>query len=79
LNEEVLQAAVDREIYFLLHPNEEKTIAARTCLRLKEAFDAEIVGNRLADLLSKAANSATPPAGDAAGLPPVTTSETPEH
>ena len=27
LNEEVLQAAIDREIHFLLHPDEEKTIA----------------------------------------------------
>ena len=75
LNEEVLQAAVDREVHFLLHPDEEKTIAARTCQRLKKAFDAEVVGNQLADLLSKAANSAML----SAGLLPVTTSETPEQ
>ena len=75
LNEEVLQAAVDREVHFLLHPDAEKTIAERTCQRLKKAFNAEVVGNQLADLLSKVANSAML----SAGLLPVTTSETPEH
>lgn len=57
LNEQVLQAAVDKEVYFLLHPDEEKTIAARTYQLLKRAFDAEVVGNRLADLLLEAEQS----------------------
>jgi len=51
LNEDVLRAAADREIYFLLHPDEEKTIAARTYHRLREAFDARVVGHHLADIL----------------------------
>lgn len=54
LHEAVLQAAVDREIYFLLHPGEEKKIAARTFRRLKQAFDARVVGRQLADLLIRA-------------------------
>lgn len=53
LKEEVLQAAVDREIHFLRHPREEQMVAARTYQRLKEAFDATVVGNQLADLLLK--------------------------
>jgi hypothetical protein len=54
LNEDVLQAAVDRQVYFLLHPDEEKTIAARTYHKLKKAFDARVVGHQLADLLLRA-------------------------
>ena len=55
LDEAVLQAAVDREVYFLLHPAEESTLAANTLYRLKQAFDASIVGRELARLLSEAA------------------------
>jgi glycosyltransferase involved in cell wall biosynthesis len=55
LNEAILQAAVDREIYFLLHPEEEKTIAASTFRRLKQAFDARVVGRQLSDMLVRAA------------------------
>jgi glycosyltransferase involved in cell wall biosynthesis len=51
LNEAVLQAAVNREVYFLLHPGEEQIIATRTFRRLKQAFDARIVGRQLADML----------------------------
>ena len=54
LNEAVLQAAVDREIYFLLHPDEEKTIAARTFHSLKQAFDAGVVGGQLSHVLLEA-------------------------
>ncbi len=54
LDEAVLQAAVDREVYFLLHPAEEKTLAASTFHRLKQAFDASIVGRELARLLLEA-------------------------
>ena len=54
LDEAVLQAAVDREVYFLLHPAEEKTIAANTFQRLKQAFDASIVGRELARILLEA-------------------------
>ncbi len=55
LNEAILQAAVDREIYFLLHPEEEKTIAASAFRRLKQAFDARVVGRQLSDMLVRAA------------------------
>lgn len=51
LDEAVLRAAVDREVYFLLHPAEEETIAAHTFHRLKQAFDARVVGRKLARLL----------------------------
>ncbi len=54
LKQEVLQSAVDREVHFLLHPVEEKTIAARTYSRMKGTFDAEVVGHHLASLLLKA-------------------------
>lgn len=54
LDEAVLQAAVDREVYFLLHPAEEKTIAASTFDRLRQAFDASVVGRELARLLLEA-------------------------
>ncbi len=53
LREDVLQAAVEREIQFLLHPDEEQRVAARTYQRLKEAFNASLVGNQLAALLDK--------------------------
>jgi glycosyltransferase involved in cell wall biosynthesis len=55
LDEAVLRAAVDREVYFLLHPAEEKTIAAYTFHRLKQAFNAGVVGRKLASLLVEAA------------------------
>jgi glycosyltransferase involved in cell wall biosynthesis len=51
LREDVLQAAVEREIHFLLHSDEEQRVAARTYQRLKEAFDATVVGTQLAALL----------------------------
>ncbi len=51
LDEAILQAAVDKEVYFLLHPAEEQTIAANTFHCLKQAFDAGIVGRELARLL----------------------------
>ena len=51
LHEDVLRAAVDREVYFLLHPDEERNIAAGTNHRLKEAFDARVVGRYLSDIL----------------------------
>lgn len=54
LDEAVLRAAVDREVYFLLHPAEEKTITAHTFQRLKQAFDARVVGRELARLLLEA-------------------------
>ena len=53
LREDVLQAAVEREIHFLLHPNEEQRVAARTYQRLKEAFEATVVGTQLSALLQK--------------------------
>ena len=54
LDEAVLRAAVDREVYFLLLPAEEETIAANTFRRLKQAFDAGVVGRKLARLLLEA-------------------------
>lgn len=59
LQKAVLQTAVDREIYFLLHPDEEKTLAARTFRRLKEAFDARIIGRHLSDLFVRAIEEQT--------------------
>jgi len=53
LKEDVLQAAVEREIHFLLHPDEEQRAAQRTRRALAIAFDASVVGSRLADLLVK--------------------------
>jgi mannosylglucosylglycerate synthase len=57
LDEAVLQAAVDREVYFLLHPAEEETIAALTFQRLQQAFDARVVGRTLSRLLMEARQS----------------------
>jgi glycosyltransferase involved in cell wall biosynthesis len=54
LDEAVLQAAVAREIYFLLHPADEETLAAETRRRLRQAFDAGVVGRELARILSEA-------------------------
>ncbi len=51
LREEVLQAAVEREVHFLLHPEEQRQVEARTYARLKGAFDASVVGNKLDALL----------------------------
>jgi mannosylglucosylglycerate synthase len=53
VQEEVLQAAVDREIHFLLHPEEEQSIAARVYTSLKGAYDARVVGNKLAAILQQ--------------------------
>jgi mannosylglucosylglycerate synthase len=52
LDETILHAAIDKEIYFLLHPEEEKTTARQSCQRLKRVFDSRAVGRKLADLLS---------------------------
>jgi mannosylglucosylglycerate synthase len=52
LQRDVLLAAVDREVHFLLHSEEEKPIAARVYTSLKGAFDATVVGKKLADVLS---------------------------
>jgi mannosylglucosylglycerate synthase len=54
LQRDVLQAAVDREVHFLLHPEEEKPIANRVYTSLKGAYDAWVVGNKLAGFLSRA-------------------------
>ena len=54
LDEAVLQAAVAREVYFLLHPADENTRAANTFHRLKQAFDASRVGRELARILLEA-------------------------
>jgi hypothetical protein len=48
---DVLQKAVHKEVHFLLHPAEEKPIAARVYTSLKGAYDAWVVGNKLAGLL----------------------------
>jgi glycosyltransferase involved in cell wall biosynthesis len=53
LQRNVLLAAVDREVHFLLHPQEEQPIAARVYTSLKDAFDARVVGKKLANVLSK--------------------------
>lgn len=53
LKEDVLQAAVEREIHFLLHPGEEQRAAQGTRRSLAMAFDAPVVGSRLAELLVK--------------------------
>lgn len=50
----VLNAAVDQEIRFLLHPAEERAKAAETRRQLKEIFDAPIVGKHLSELLLSA-------------------------
>jgi hypothetical protein len=42
------------EVHFLLHPEEEQLIAARVYTSLKDAFDARVVGKKLANVLSKA-------------------------
>jgi len=60
LREDVLQAAIEREIYFLLHPDEERRVAARTYQRLKEAFDATVVGTQLAALLQQSFQESFP-------------------
>lgn len=52
LREELLQAAVEKKIYFLLHPDEEQRVAAGTREELKQAFDARVVGHQLANLLT---------------------------
>jgi mannosylglucosylglycerate synthase len=54
LQRDVLLAAVDTEVHFLLHPREEQPIAASVYTSLKSAFDATVVGKKLADVLSKA-------------------------
>ena len=51
LRKDVLQAAVDREVHFLLYPEKEKRIAAQVYTSLKDAYDASVVGNKLADVL----------------------------
>ncbi len=51
LQKDVLQAAVDREVHFLLHPEEERQIAARVYSSLKDGYDASVVGEKLADIL----------------------------
>ena len=51
VQEDVLQAAVEREVHFLLHPEEERLVEARTYANLKKAFDARVVGNKLDALL----------------------------
>lgn len=60
LQEHVLHDAVDREITFLLHPDEELRVAATTRRRLKEAFDAQVVGNHISDLLLQASPETHP-------------------
>jgi mannosylglucosylglycerate synthase len=51
LQRDVLLAAVDREVHFLLYPQAEKAIAARVYTSLKGAFDATVVGKKLVDVL----------------------------
>lgn len=51
LKEDILQAAVEREIHFLLHPDEEQRAAQGTRHNLASAFDASVVGRHLAHLL----------------------------
>jgi len=53
LKEDVLQAAVEREIHYLLHPEEEQRAAQRTRRSLAMAFDASVVGSQLSELLVK--------------------------
>jgi glycosyltransferase involved in cell wall biosynthesis len=52
LDDPVLQAAVEREVHLLTHPDEEKAIAAENSQRLQGAFGSHVVGTRLAHLLS---------------------------
>ena len=52
LQSDVLQAAVAREVHFLLHPDEEKLVAASVYTNLKGAYDAQAVGNILAHALA---------------------------
>lgn len=59
LREDVLQAAVERAIQFLLHPDEEQRVAARAYQKLKQAFDARVVGNQLATLLTSVSSHVT--------------------
>lgn len=54
VQQDVLQAAVDREVHFLLHPQEEQFIAASVYTNLKGAYDAWVVGNTLSNCLLKA-------------------------
>ena len=54
LQNDVLQAAVAQEVQLLLHPQEEKSIAAQVYAYIKAAYDAWVVGNKLAEVLSKA-------------------------
>jgi mannosylglucosylglycerate synthase len=50
----ILNAAVDREIHLLRHPDEELALAAQTRQQLKAAFDASVVGKHISELLLKA-------------------------
>ena len=52
LDEQVLQAAVEREVHLLKHPEEERAIAAGNYQSLKGVFGSQVVGTRLAHLLS---------------------------
>ncbi len=54
LETSVLQAAVDRQIHFLLNPDEEMAAATSTRQKLKEAFDAVVVGDQISGFLLKA-------------------------
>lgn len=54
VQQDVLQAAVDREVHFLLHPQEEQPMAASVYTNLKGAYDAWVVGNTLSNCLLKA-------------------------
>lgn len=58
LQESLLQAAIDQEIHFLLHPDEEQERAASTRQQLKAAFDASVVGLIISDLLDLVASKA---------------------
>lgn len=57
LREDILQAAVEHEIHFLLHPDEEQRVATTTRSRLLAAFDAAVVGHHLSELLTRAARA----------------------
>lgn len=51
LRPDLLQAATDRAIHFLLNPTEERALATATRQQLKAVFDASVVGKHLSELL----------------------------
>ena len=59
LREDILAAAAEQAIYFLNHPAEERAAATKTRQQLQTAFDSQVVGGLISDLLIKTINGTT--------------------